>query len=403
MLIGVLPLLAVALFAAPSPPLPPAPPTYTVAFELNDQTGALHGPPAAVTLGASVAMPAPPTREGYQFHHWSTDVLGSVPYNFDWPVTADRTLWAQWRATYTDAFLVLIFTEDGELMELKNVPDGEPIAEPDPPDRDGYRFVHWSGNRSGQYPFDFKQPITGNVELYAHWRLFPPPTDALDEVLERHGTRVSVYFENLETGFVYRHNAEQVYTGASVIKAPFSLYIYQKAELGETDLDSGSRSRTQRELLRRNLMYSCNDSTTALRNIHGVAGYRQFVEDLGGHPNWVVPQVFGGRMTVDEAGLFARAIYAYLESDGRYSEEFKAHLLDNQFPFITGLDYPVASKTGWVPPRAWHDMAIVYAPSPFILVIFSARSGWSNTDYQDFAEIAMAFQMFNDTWFVDET
>jgi hypothetical protein len=44
-------------------------------------------------------------------------------------------------------------------------------------------------------------------------------------------------------------------------------------------------------------------------------------------------------------------------------------------------------------------MAIVYAPSPYILVILSARNGWTAQDYRDFAEISMAFQNFNSTWF----
>jgi len=378
---------------------PPELTTHTVAFQMNDQTGALHLT-YIVLDGNPIPLPPSPDRAGYRFRYWSTDVLGNRRADFNDPAMMDQTLWAQWEAEQGD-FLVVLFTEDGELIELKNVVGGERLSEPNLPEREGYRFLHWGLDRSRRTPFDFEQPITEDVALYANWRAFPPPTGALDEVLARHGNRVSVYFENLETGFVYRHNADRTFTAASVVKAPFSLYIYQKAEREETDLDSTRGGRTQRELLRRNLMYSCNDGTRILRNIHGIAGYRQFVEDLGGNPRWVANQVLGSRMTVDEAGLFARAIFEYLESDGRYSEEFKAHLLDNQFPFITGLDYPVASKTGWVPPVAWHDMAIVYAPSPFILVIFSARGGWSNADYRDYAEIAQAFQRFNNMWFVD--
>jgi len=44
-------------------------------------------------------------------------------------------------------------------------------------------------------------------------------------------------------------------------------------------------------------------------------------------------------------------------------------------------------------------MTIVYAPSPYILVIMSARAGWTERDYADFAEISMAFQGFNGGWF----
>ena len=251
-------------------------------------------------------------------------------------------------------------------------------------------------------------------------REFVPPTYELDTLLQRHGNYVSIYFENLETGFVYRHNAERVYFSASVPKAAYALYIYQQAEAGEVDLDneltyteadvirgsgvirhqySVGATFTRRELLRLNVSESDNVATLILQRVHGLSGYRTFISEMGGNPYLVGDRVMNSELTADEAGRFAREIFAYLESDGRYSDEFKAALLDNQFPFIVS-DYPVASKTGWTAPWAWHDMAIVYAPSPYILVILSQREGFSDADYEDFAEISMAFQAFNDLWFV---
>jgi len=248
---------------------------------------------------------------------------------------------------------------------------------------------------------------------------FSPPVDNLDWMLGRFGDYLSVYYENLETGFVYRHNADNEYFSASVPKAIFALYIFQKAELGEVDLDSlvtflyedywgGSGvirhtsyfgdTFTQRELLRLNISESDNIATLMLRRVHGLYGYTQFIREIGGTPGFIRERVFNSQLTANEAGLFARQIFRFIESGGRYSQEFKSHLLDNQFPFIVS-DYPVASKTGWNRPTAWHDMAIVYAPSPFILVILSAREGWADEDYEDFAEISRTFQQFNDTWF----
>jgi len=248
---------------------------------------------------------------------------------------------------------------------------------------------------------------------------FTPPTDALDNVLGRFGNSISVYFENLETGFVYRHNADRIYFSASVPKATFALYIYQKAENEETCLDNtitytqadhmgGSgvirhnhrigATFTQREVLRLNLSESDNIATNMLRRVHGIEGYRQFIANIGGNPNFVGNRIMNSSLTANEAGLFAREIFRYVESGGKYSAEFRTHLLDNQFPFIVS-DYPVASKTGWTRHHAWHDMAIVYAPSPYTLVILTARGGWTAQDYRDFAEISMAFQNFNTTWF----
>jgi len=249
---------------------------------------------------------------------------------------------------------------------------------------------------------------------------FSPPTYELTSLLRRFGNNLSVYYENLDTGFIFRHNADRVYFSASIPKASFALYIYMKAERGEIDLDSsivftvqdymgGSgviRHRypvgtplTHREILGLNLFESDNIATNMLRRVHGTMGYRQFVSEIGGNSALVRNRIFDSHITANEAGLFAREIFRYIESDGTYSAEFKEHLLNNQFPFIVS-DYPVASKTGWTRPIAWHDMAIVYAPSPFILVILSARNGWTDADYKDFEEISMAFQEFNNRWFV---
>jgi hypothetical protein len=248
---------------------------------------------------------------------------------------------------------------------------------------------------------------------------FMPPVHELTNALRRFESSLSVYYENLETGFVYGRNAERAYFSASVAKAPYSLYIYQKAERGETDLESrltftaadfdeGSgiishRHRfgetfTQRELLRLNISESDNAATRMLIRAHRTDGYRRFVESIGGNPGLVRNMVMDSNITANEAGLFAREIYKYIESGGTYSEEFKAALLNNRTPFLVS-DYPLASKTGWTREIAWHDMAIVYAPSPYTLTVLTERFGWGTRDYRDFEEISAVFQSFNDFWF----
>ncbi|MCL2873552.1 MAG: class A beta-lactamase-related serine hydrolase [Defluviitaleaceae bacterium] len=248
---------------------------------------------------------------------------------------------------------------------------------------------------------------------------FKPPVTQLENFMRRFESSMAIYYENLETGFVFTHNADRAFFSASVPKASLALYIFEKAEREEVDLDStitflqhdfwggsgviqhrysvGSQI-TQRELLRLNLSESDNIATLMLRRYHGIAGYRQFISDIGGNPAFIGNRIFDSRLTANEAGLFAREIHRYIESGGKYSDEFKDHLLDNQFPFIVS-DHPVASKTGWTRGHAWHDMAIVQSPSPYILVILTQRDGWTAKDYRDFEEISMAFQEFNNMWF----
>ena len=288
-------------------------------------------------------------------------------------------------------------------------------------------------NKEDDYPVGYIDPqIVTILDQNGEWLLidtylgakwiylnFMPSTYHLDALLQPFGNTLSVYFYNTETGFEYIYNTAHRYFSASVTKAVFALYIYEKAERGEIDLGSyitfthadflgGSgviwrnypvgTEFTQRELLRKNLMYSDNVATLMLRRIYGINGYRQFVASLGANPYHVRDNVFDSSITIKEAGIFMRAIHDYIESDGLYGNEFRQHLLNNQYPFLVS-DYPVASKTGWTYPYAWHDMAIVYAPSPYILVILSRGRSGESWDYQVFAEISMAFQEFNSTWF----
>ncbi|MCL2194669.1 MAG: class A beta-lactamase-related serine hydrolase [Oscillospiraceae bacterium] len=243
-----------------------------------------------------------------------------------------------------------------------------------------------------------------------------------------------MYYENLNTGFVFRHNATRQYFGASLSKAVLALMIFQMAERGEVNLNHtlvfqerhrnwgsgiinsrypvGTRF-TIRRLVALNLYQSDNVATLMLRDFVGINNYRNFVRSLGDNPALVGDRIMNSTLTANEAGNFARAIHRYIASNSRYSAEFRRHLLNNQFPFLSrlGSSYPVASKTGWTEHGAsgnflgvWHDMAIVYVPdNPFILVVMSAgrRQGHSGQDnpqnFRDFNEILRAFEQFNRT------
>ena len=228
-----------------------------------------------------------------------------------------------------------------------------------------------------------------------------PQTDHLEELLYPFGGLMAVHFENMETGFVFEHNPEIMFTSASVPKATYALYLFKQAEEGFVDIEDLPftwGNETIRELLRRNVSESCDHSTMVLINRFGIIGYTEFIGRLGGNTGFVGYRVMNSDLTAREAGLFARAIFEYIDSDGRYAHLLKEDMLDNQYPFIVS-DYPVASKSGWYTPHAWHDMAVVYAPSPYTLVILSSRGGWTDQDYADFYKISMAFQEFNNKWF----
>jgi len=246
---------------------------------------------------------------------------------------------------------------------------------------------------------------------------FMPSTAVLDEFMAQFGGTISVFYENFETGFIYTYNPGRTFFGASAIKAPYALWVYLLAEAGETDLSSvhtftsadmwggsGSIQRmpvgtqfTQGELLGLALTISDNIAFRMLvRRIHGVEGFRDWVESVGGDPA-LVHNVTYSHMNARDTGIFLRQMHDYIESGGTYSEDFREHLFNNRYPFIVS-DHPVASKSGWAV-GGWHDIAIVYSPSPYGLVLMSALAGNAN-DQRRYREISMKFQEFNDRYFV---
>lgn len=247
-----------------------------------------------------------------------------------------------------------------------------------------------------------------------------PDTTYLTQHLSQFGTALSVYFHNLATGFSFEYNADRRYMSASMPKAFFALYLYQQADAGLLDtqglvtfleqdhrLGSGViRHRyplgtrfSQRRLLQLMLEPSDNIATKMLVRAHGLAGFRQFAYETAGLAgNHVGSRIMNSHVTARETGAFARAIYDFIATDTSYAQMFHNNLYNDLFPFIVS-DYPLISKGGDFPPHAWHSMAIVYAESPYLLVILSAREGWRAQDFREFREISLMFQAFNAQYF----
>ena len=244
---------------------------------------------------------------------------------------------------------------------------------------------------------------------------------------------VSVYYKNLATGFSVSLNGDRVWFGASVVKAPFALYIYQKASRGETNLDTmltftqadywggsgiihrqqrdaqgniifGARF-SQRELLHLMLVSSDNIATRILIRHHGLRGYTAFVRSLGANSDHVITLNYS-LLTANDAGIFMREVYNFYMSGCPYGKMLMDNLRGNNHIFITS-DHPLGTKSGWSSTvsnsgSAYHDIAVVFAPSPYVLVIMSP---WGyNQIYRShrdrvFLEISMFIQEFNDKWF----
>ncbi|WP_369382182.1 InlB B-repeat-containing protein [Lysinibacillus fusiformis] len=148
--------------------------TYTVSFEVDGGSAVSN---QSVAHGEKASLPTPaPTKAGYTFGGWYTDVTHTEIYDFNNENTANTTIYAKWEPLkYTVSFEV----DGGNAILNQSVAHGEKASEPNPaPTKAGYTFGGWYTSSTLEKLFDFESSsITRNMTIYAKWiSNVSPPT-----------------------------------------------------------------------------------------------------------------------------------------------------------------------------------------------------------------------------------
>jgi beta-lactamase class A len=217
----------------------------------------------------------------------------------------------------------------------------------------------------------------------------------------------------LETGFVYAFNEQRLYYSASLNKAPYALYLYETLEDLDTvhiytedmyregagiikKMEPGAEL-TDAELLEYAVRLSDNVAFRMLIRVYGVEGFKVWLNEKGMDTTHI-RNLTNANLTVLDAAFITQLLYKYIESPGERNAKLKMDLLTSAFPYIqTG--YPFAHKYGlW--DEAHHDMGIIYAPSPYILVVMTDRGSSEEPVLPEtrviFWEISAKIQEVND-------
>lgn len=136
--------------------------TQTVTFMKDAETAFST---SVVKKGNTIGAPVEPTKDGYSFAGWYTDVNCTTAYDFDLPVNTDIILYAKWLAKYTVSFN----TDGGSIVESQTVVTGNKATKPAVnPTKKGYNFVGWYTDNTYTTEFDFENTIiTNNTTIYA--------------------------------------------------------------------------------------------------------------------------------------------------------------------------------------------------------------------------------------------
>ncbi|MFI3174963.1 MAG: serine hydrolase [Bacillota bacterium] len=232
--------------------------------------------------------------------------------------------------------------------------------------------------------------------------------EALDAFVKQYDSNLSIYYKDLATGYTYMNNAEKIYTMASAIKAPYCMYIYDLVSQGKADLSAeytyyekhtaggagyiqtqpvGS-SYTLEELLGYTITRSDNVGIRILREAFGTADFTAYATDFGLLYPEHISNLTSAKITAPDAGIYMEAIYDFIQTNPQ-GAVLRTHMLNTNTRMIVS-NYPVVRKFGWFE-TAFHDMAIVEAPNPYILCILSDLSG----QFSPFANLSKMIESYS--------
>lgn len=202
---------------------------------------------------------------------------------------------------------------------------------------------------------------------------------------------ISMAYYDIETGFTLFINPDKHYYLASVMKAPYMLYIYRLALNGEADLEEKlvyteefkregtgilkdmefGTEFTVDELIKYSLEESDNAAFAMLRKKFPEEGYVEYIKSLGvTHADdakaFNLPQICS-----ETALIFSGAIYDFIEEQNAYSEILRNYMTHSRNAMIYGGEgAEVVRKYGWYGGN-FHDMAVVYDERPYLLTIMT--------------------------------
>lgn len=228
-------------------------------------------------------------------------------------------------------------------------------------------------------PEEFYMRLGELTEKYPHFHLYD----------------VSLAYTDFETGFTLMINPDKHYFSASVMKAPYMLYIYRLALEGKADteqklvytenffregtgvlkeMEFGTEF-TVEELIGYALEESDNAAFAMLRALYPEDGYTEFMKSLGIEHEEDSRAFNQPQICCESSLILTRAIYDFLMEGNEYSEIFKYQMTHSRNAMILGGEgSEVVRKYGWYE-GYFHDMAVVLGEKDYGLTIMTNFDG----------------------------
>ena len=144
------------------------PRTYSIDYVLGGGVNASSNP-ASYNIKSGTIVLADPTREGFIFLGWyDAEQNGNRVTEIKAGSTGRITLYARWQAnTYTVDFVL----NGGTMKNTEQIVVAGGTVAFEEPTRENYLFMGWFTDAACTQRYDFSTPVTGDLTLYAKWRL----------------------------------------------------------------------------------------------------------------------------------------------------------------------------------------------------------------------------------------
>ncbi len=202
----------------------------------------------------------------------------------------------------------------------------------------------------------------------------------------------SVYYEDITSGFSFKFRENEIYYGASLIKIVEAMYLFDKAESNEIDINdtikytskyisdfsTGMKTRkigeevSIKDLISYAIMYSDNSAHFMLSDYIGISNLREYGKSLGAKNILSGGDSFGNQ-SANDTNIYLHHAYEIINSGSEYGKLLKEYMLntDHNSLYLTEKENNnVAHKYGSYS-TFYHDIGIVYEEYPYYISILT--------------------------------
>ncbi|MEG1528551.1 MAG: InlB B-repeat-containing protein [Clostridia bacterium] len=137
--------------------------SYTITFNSNLGSAVEN---IVVKSGLTATAPANPTREGYEFDGWYTDMLFTNQYDWSTAVTADIELLAKWNKI---SYVITFDSQEGSNVAKLTIDYNAVATKPADPTREGHIFRGWFTDNQFTTEYNWASVVTADMKLFAKW------------------------------------------------------------------------------------------------------------------------------------------------------------------------------------------------------------------------------------------